>query len=513
MRQQILAIVQALRLAADRRPGAAAALAALLAVGLTAALRAVRLGPSFNIFIDEVTYVQLAQNAVGPAGVSLYGRPFFLHPPAFFYLEGAYLAVVRQPGALIAQIYAARGLVVLFAALSAALVFVIVRRCAGTAAAGLAALLFACDPFVIRMNSLVLLDTPAMFWVLAGYALLLGGLPADLDAPADVRAPLGRARAAAAGLAFGLAILTKDMMAAVTLVPLLACALLGWVLPRRRALLAAAAAGLTYLAYLLGVALAGQWSVFAAQKSLGLQRVLGGLRITGLNRPDGPALGERVLARLGEFGPTYLLIGLGLLGLLLLLPRRSAAARLLALWMGATCLLLAVCLGFGTIEEQFFYWLVVAAAPVGVAGAALALRGGLAPRRLALPAAALLLLCLGWSALQWARVHTTPDNGYEQALALLEARPAAEKVAATSETGQFLMLAQGRASGPWGKWSDPAALEGRRPRYLLISTLQLVWDRQGAAQRLLGWAEQHGRLLLRVDGHRDDTILLYQIDR
>jgi len=516
MKQRISDLARALDEAGRLRPRLILALAVGLAALLTVLLRAVRLGPSFNIFIDEVIYVQLSQNAAATFEISLYGRPFFLHPPVFFYLEGAYLSLVRQPGALIAQIYAARGLVVLLAALSAVLVFVIVRRCAGTAAALLATLLFACDPFVIRINSLVLLDTPAMFWVLAGYALLICGLPDGPQAPAGPPVALRGWRVAGAGLAFGLAILTKDMMAGLTLAPLLAATLLGWALPRRQTLLAAVVACLTYLPYLLGVALSGHWPLFAEQKSLGVQRVLGGLRVTGLGRADGPALGERALARLDEFGPTYLLIALGLAGLLILLRRRNAAARLLALWMGGACALLAVCMGFGTVEEQFFYWVAVSAVPAGVVGAALVLQDG-PPHRLRRPLAyavsALLLVSLSWSAVQWVRVHTTPDNGYEQALTLLEQRPPAEKAAATGETGQFLLLAAGRASGPWGRWSDASALQGHPARYLLISTLQLVWDRRDPAQSVLGWAERNGQLLLRVDGHRDDTILLYRIDR
>ena len=506
--------LRAIGTASQQRQGVVQALAIGLVAVLTLALRMVQLGPSFNIFIDEVTYVLIGRGASQTLAISLHGKPFFLHPPAFFYVEAAYLWLVRPPASLVAQIYAARGLVVLFAALSSVLICVIVRRSVGLLPALLAALLFACDPFVIRMNSLVMLDTPAMFWVLAGYALLITALPSDLLAPSGLRAPIGRWRLVGAGVAFGLAILTKDMMVGLTVVPLAGCALLGWVLPRRQSLLVAVTACLTYLPYLVAVAMSGHWALFIDQKTSGLQRVLGGVRVTGLNRADGPSLVERVLARLADFGPTYLLIGLGVLGALILLPRRSAVARLLVAWMGGVCFVLAMSMGFGTIEEQFFYWLVVTAAPVAVIGLTVGLRSGLLvrfQRPLLYAVSGMLVLSVAWSSVQWFQVHTTPDNGYEQVLAWLEQRPPKEKVSSTSETGQFLLQAEGRATGPWGKWGNLQALRGWDPEYLIISTLQVIWDDNPGLPALLKWAESNGELVVRVDGHRNDAILLYRI--
>ncbi|GAB4200459.1 MAG: hypothetical protein OHK0022_21540 [Roseiflexaceae bacterium] len=484
------------------------ALVAILA--MTVLLRSIRLGPSFNIFIDEITYVQLAKNAASTLRIAIYGHSFYLHPPAYFYMLGGYLALIRPEGDLVAQIYAARTLSLICGALSAALLFLIAMRYTGWRGAALVGGLFAWDPFVIRNNSLVLLDTPAMLWVLLGYTLLVYGLP-EGQSQGTVPA-FARWRSLAIGLAFGLACLTKDMMAGLTVLPLLVCLVLDTVLPRRSAALIAVVAVLVYSLYPLGVALAGDWPAFVAQKTAGLQRVLGGVRITGLNRVGGPSMAERTLARLDEFGPTYLVIGLGILALLVLLPRRTALARLPLVWMGSTCLLLLGCSIFGTIEEQFFYWLVITALLAIPAAASLLRRGLPALPKVALPAAAaLLVISAGWSSVQWVRVHTTPDNGYEQALGFLASTPATAKTAATSETGQFLLLASGRASGPWGRWNDPAALEQQRPHYLLISTLQFTWDQGAAGSNLLNWAERHGTLVLRVDGHRDDTILLYSL--
>ncbi|HEU4323199.1 MAG TPA: hypothetical protein VFS21_08595 [Roseiflexaceae bacterium] len=487
-------------------------LAALAAVAaLTVLLRLIRLGPSFNIFIDEVTYVQLARSAADTFRLVLYDRPFYLHPPAYLYTLGGYLELVAPNADLLDQIYAARVLSVICAALSAALLFLIARRYAGWVGGAVVGGLFAWDPFVIRNNSLALLDTPAMLWVLIGYALLVYGLPGDT--PVAGTAPFARWRTVAVGVAFGLALLTKDMITGLTVLPLLVCAVLGWALPRRTAALAAGVAALVYSIYPLAVALAGDWASFAAQKTAGLQRVLGGVRITGLNRVGGPSLAERTLMRFDEFGPTYLILALGTLAVLLLLSQRSAAARLLAVWAGCAYLLLIVCGIFGTIEEQFFYWLVVSALPaLAAAGALLGERFPTLPRAtLRNVIAGLLVLSVGWSTWQWVRVHTTPDNGYEQALDVIAGLPAGQKVAATSETGQFLLLANGRASGPWGRWDDPAALQGERPDYLLVSTLQFTWDQGGAGAALLGWADSNGKLVLRVDGHRDDSILLYNL--
>src|SRR5437016_2463754 len=54
-------------------------------------LRAVYLGRSFDIFYDELIYLRISENVAQGLGVKYYTSPFYLHPPLFFLIEGAYL--------------------------------------------------------------------------------------------------------------------------------------------------------------------------------------------------------------------------------------------------------------------------------------------------------------------------------------------------------------------------------------------------------------------------------------
>ena len=68
-------------------------------------VRAIYLGRSFDIFIDEVTYLQIGRAMGFRQKLELAGQPFFLHPPAWFIIEGAYIRLFNITGNVIAQIY------------------------------------------------------------------------------------------------------------------------------------------------------------------------------------------------------------------------------------------------------------------------------------------------------------------------------------------------------------------------------------------------------------------------
>src|SRR5919199_6648567 len=211
-----------------------------LLVGLTTfGLRATHLSRSFDVFIDEVTYLRIAHGVGTNLQFKLFDKTFYLRPPLFFFLEAAFLRLTHSSGTTLEQIYTLRYLNVLFASLSAGGLLLIARRLGGWKAGLIAAGLFALDPFVIKMNSLVLLDTSTLWWVLAGYGLLLWGMddtprpmtfrrrtaagssvatPAAGAAESEVQVlpPAARTtlplwRALLAGLCFGLALLTKDL--------------------------------------------------------------------------------------------------------------------------------------------------------------------------------------------------------------------------------------------------------------------------------------------------------------
>lgn len=541
-------------------------LLALLVGIVSFSLRAINLDRSYDIFIDEITYLRIAQGVAETGQVKLYGKTFYLHPPAFFFIEAAYLRLLDLSDAMIQQVYAVRYLNAGFAALSAIALFLIGRRVAGYGAGLVAATLFALDSFIIKMNSFNLLDTSAMFWVLAGYWIIVPALDDTrvprplwhLLAASQLLGLLGRSRIArlfwrsvalagtatavllvrhgrgsdlvepqagqalpwwrivAAGVAFGLALLTKDMTAFLTILPLIGCFLFKWLLARRTAVLIGVTICLTYAAYPLTVALVGDWQNFADQKLRGLQRLSGAVKITGLNRHGGPTLLETLIARLDQFGTTYALIGVGVIAMLILLLYGSAAGRLLGLWTASAYALLAYCILFGTLEEQFFYFLVLPSLLATACAGAMLLRHGLVGGRarsvLLRTTTTLVLLFVGWSSYHWYTSHTTVDNGYEQVLSFLQEQvPADSRVAATSETAQFLL--EDYKSAPFGSWHTLEELQSGAPDYLLVTPHTLAWNHGDAATPLLSWINRHGQPVFTFRGKGDSLLVLYRLPK
>ncbi len=512
----------------------------MLAVAAVFALRAFRIGRSFDLFIDEITYLRISTSVASTLTVKLYDDPFYLHPPAFFFLQAAYLKLFPASGNIVEQIHHGRLLDVACAAGTAGALVWIARRLGGWAAAALVALMFALDPFIIKMNSYNLLDTPAIWWITAGYALLVGGLvdaPGVLplwpwlarrvpwlgrwlrrlpawSAPPDAPVALGWGRTGLAGLCFGLALLTKDMTAFLSLLPLGICWVGNWSLRRRTSAAIGTITLATYSVYPLTVWLVGEWPHFAKQKLRGFQRFSGAVKETGFKRHGGPSLLESVIAKLDQFGTTYAIIAAGVVAVLVLLLLGGRASRLIGVWTANSYALLGYCVVFGTLEEQFFYFLVVPALLASALAVTTLLRlAWWTPRgrrragwAVSVAASAFAV----WGALHWAQIHLTPHNGYQQALTFIETvLPPKSSVASSSETGQFML---GDHSGPpWGKWHSLGELNKHTPDYVLISTKQLSWDYGDDAKPLQDWLTSSTTEVWRMQTEGAGALILYRM--
>ena len=471
-----------------------------LLVGIFAfVVRAVNLGRSYELFIDELTYLRLARSLAFDSTLNLGGKPFFLHPPAWFFIEAGFVRLFNVSGSLIAQMYTMRYLV-----------FLIVRRAAGPWPAVVAALLFSLDPFITRFNSMNMLETSAMCWVLAGYWAISSGAVgkwSEREQPVTLTRPL------LAGLFFGLALLTKEMTAFLTLLPLAIIFVSGWVLRRRAAALIGTAAVLVYSIYPLTVALLWEWQAFTEQKLSGLVRFAGLLKTTGFHRPGAPSLVQTMIARLDQYGTTYLLLGAGVFAVLVLLAHRGNIYRLIAILTGSAYAMLAYSVLFGTLEEQFFYYpVVVCVLACTIAGASL-VRAFAVERvqqwvlRVALVVVALMTI---YNGSRWAGAHLIPDNGYESVLAYLRQNVnSGPQVASVSEVGQAVL--EGYLTGPWGQWSDSNAMKGFDPVFVLVLPHDLMWNNGGSSQNFLTWVRAHAELKYVFSGREDNQLLLYKL--
>jgi 4-amino-4-deoxy-L-arabinose transferase-like glycosyltransferase len=517
-------------------------------------LRAVFLARSFDIFYDELIYLHISENVARGLGIRYYTAPFYLHPPVFFLIEGAYLALVRPAGNMVEHVYAVRYLNIVFGGLSAVLLYSIGRRIAGAWAGALAALVFALEPFIIRINSRNLLETITMFWILVGYSILFGAvrtsasaakqtpsgpaLPPAGRAPArspyetqplpritqhlgDIPKARGRqpwpgtswARIIGAGGAFGLAMLSKEPPALIILLPLAICFLLNWSLPRRTSLLVGSVACLIYLIYPASVLAFGDRAQFVQQKLAGLFRFAGVVQESGFNQHGGPSFMQAILSNLGNFATTYILIGSGIIAIAVLLLVGEPRARLLAVWAASAYALKAFLVLFGTNEEQYFYYLVTSSILATAVAVVVLQPARFTPamrrRWRAAGLAALALFCL-WAGSIWVKTHLTPDNGYEYLFAYIERQvPPGSAIAATTNTSREFLKSEDYTIGAWGTVDDICE---NGAQYVVLSTLLVEKRYDAATPELYAWLTNNAQPIFSFNDPTNGDLMLYRLD-
>jgi 4-amino-4-deoxy-L-arabinose transferase-like glycosyltransferase len=511
------------RAASEDRILACAAI--VLAVVVAFGLRAFRLEVSWDIFVDEPYYLEFSQHVlhnlwpVGPDG------PFYLHPPGFFFVEAAYIKLFGISGDLIQQIYGVRYLGAALAGLSAGALLWSGRLLAGWPAGISAAALFALEPFCIKMNSYNMLDTPTVLWVVLGYGVLFSALVQGED-----RLPVSRRRTVAAGVLFGLALLTKEVSVFVTLLPLGICFVLGWALPRIRSALAGVVALIVYAPYLAIVYARGDWGDFLYQKSAGVSRLAGFLHITGFNQRGGPSFLDAIITRLSEFATTYVLLTVGAVAVCVLLLTnlgRTPARRLLMSWTSGAYAFLTYAIVFGTLEEQFFYYLVIPCILATTVTTALLLEkmrarsAGRYPegavrrmhavrlRRLALEAATAVFVValVFWNTYVWITIHTVPDNGYQRVVSHVEELPEGSRLAVTNETAELLKI--GNAGG--GVYKSVRALRADSIDYVIIDSYLVTKGYKNPPPKVYRWVKGHGRLFYGFRNRSSSLLGVWQL--
>jgi hypothetical protein len=431
-------------------------------------MRAFRVGPTFDLFYDEILYEQIGHSVDNGGFPRADGHLFFLHPPAFFYLEAAWQRLLGTPSDLVAAVYQIRVLNSLLAGVSAFLLVLLVPR-VGSALAGkrirselparvslglsggLAGVLFALDPYTSRINGKVLLETSAMMWVLLGYLVLMPLIVGQSRRPEH--------RAAVAGTAFGLAILTKDLTLLVTVFPLW---MAGWQLGLTRRLSGIVSAGAVapYTLYVILVALSGDLGDFWDQKSSGVRRLLGFVQISGFHEKGAPSLVSQLLRQLSDYGTTYALLLAGLLAALMVWHRGSRPARYLAVFYFMGGITLAYATLRGALEEQFLY-LLITPAIIMVALVASMLRG----RRLRVGFTVFLIVLLGANVVTYVRWHDTRDDGFAQVRAYMLAHLSRQTpVIVVDETGRYALQDDFRV----GTWTTDAQRSRVGVRYIVV---------------------------------------------
>jgi len=329
----------------------ASAIAALLAM----IIHGFRVTSAPDLLGDEGLYFLVAHNLASGVGLVDDVGTFFWHPPGYPILASLWIHLTGSlQGDFTTALLGSRQMNVIFSAATAALLVLFGRRLLNLRAGLLMAAIFIGDLFVQRINRRAMLETVVLLLILIALYLFYSR-----------RATVSKARVLGTGLAFGVAILTKEV--AVVGIIALGTYVIGFqrqLLPRFAGVVAVAASMYgAYVAWALLTAperfLAFKIGAFSRVFALGRGVVP---REARLDYGANPGILERLGPALISYGPTYAMLGIGsIVTLVLFLRYRDRrGAQLVLCWSGVSY----VAIGFGAFVgfgDQFFYYVLVPA--------------------------------------------------------------------------------------------------------------------------------------------------------
>lgn len=459
--------------------------------------RTIGLTTSFELWVDEMLYAELGASVARGELPNLPDGPFFLHPPGFFIVEAIAIHLFGITGDSMELVFQLRWVSAVAGALSVGLIFLILRQPAGTPAALLAGLLAVFEPFVLRNNSRVFLETTAVLAVLVGMALVVDHL--ERGGP--------QRRLVLAGLALGYGVLSKDVLVLCAVAPVVLAVVWRRTLARRDAALLVGTAALPYAACLVVLGVAGELDGWWTAKSEGALRMLGVVQATGFNAPDAPSLADRLVDQLGQFGTSYLLLlACPVAGVVAARSARPARRYLglVAVVMGAFGIYSAA---FGTFEEQYGYPVMIA----GILAAAVA-AAELAERfpRSRRPIAVACLLVTATAAVLGVRAEATADDGFLRVRDWVRVNlPADARVGVTNSTGEWAF----RHDPRFGVWASLPDLAANGASYVLTQSLPTSLGYGYAQPELLPWLAANATAEIAVTGPTNGVTTLWSIPR
>lgn len=453
---------------------------------------------SLELWVDEMVYTQLSVSVSHGQLPNILGVPFFLHPPGAFIIYGAAIKIFGLSGLAMSIVFELRWVSAVLGAFTVGLGFLLARRIAGPGIAWICAILLAFDPFVIRNNGRVFLETPATIFIVGGYLLLSGSLHR-----AHARPP--RMVLIFTGLLFGYGILTKDIFVLMTIAPVILAGLWRATLPWREVGWICCAAVVPYVSYIILVSSDGFFGAWLQAKETGFQRMIGLQQTTGFNAPGAPSLVDRMLVQIGQFGTSYVLLILCPIVGVIAARSRYSSRRLIglcALAMGLFGLYTAL---FGTFEEQYGYGVMIMSI-LGL-GIVLAELCESRPERKALLSAATAILMILTIALG-VREEVTPDDGFLQARAWVQAHlPGDARVGVTSNTAQWAFMNDPR----FGVWPSAADMLRHQADYILTQSLPTSEGYGYARPEMLTWLEAHAVSVFSFSGPTNGNLVLWYV--
>jgi len=399
---------------------------------------------------DEVVYTKAAQQVAQNWSLTWTNQPMFVHPPLSFLAQAGWLRLLGLADAPLEQaIVAARVLTAIAMVFAFLLVGLLAANLASQAGRRRGLLIVAAvvaiaatDPVLLRYGRLAMIEPLVLIVALLTLCLAIWLRHRD----AMIYIPV-------VGLATGLTLLTKEVSTFLVFTPVV-YQLLGrnW----RRAGVALAAfvwcLGL-WLLFPLWSYILGLTDSFATQKFSMFERLTGLVQITGWNRP-----GVSFLSAIGEnaaqYATSYLVMLVGAAAMVwLILRSTSGPARWLLAWLLTSYGFAAYSVLLGTINEQFFVYLM----PASIAGTVLLVDAFVSARvtaarsrtnrsRWGLVASCVMLgLVLATAATSWFRFYLPENDGIFRTAAYIRTElPACAAFTTTAESERYTNLLPGR---------------------------------------------------------------------
>ena len=507
--------------------GSRVALALVFAV-IGGAARLVDIRSAYDIFIDELTYVNVSQNIAQGKGVLIYGKPFDLHPVDGFGVLATIIKLFGLQGNPLDVTLSLRPVPAVLGALTCGVVFLLLDRVVRRPVAMIGALLLAVDPFANLFDSRVLLE--AQTQLLAALTILVVCVAIGRDADRS-----GRRWTIVIGLLAGAVFTTKETFGLPLLAALVVMWATGWVIARRRAGAAAVIGLACFVVYVVAIGIGTGFTPWWNQQGSGFLRLVGAKQVSGFNAPSTHvSFLSRVHADAALYLSTYLILGFGGLATLWMawrllqrsgglgqwpifrrgkradgravaLSGRDRTVAALTIWSLCAGAYLAYALAFGTIEEQMFY---ITLAPCLILLVVVAAE--LAPRRRWGRPAISLLAAAGviYGGVAWARVHTTRDDTYKQLITWAPSHLLGNDVlSATDGSSQFVLRRL-----KIGVWSTIAQLKANHVDYVVVSTSLIDQGYSPATPAFARVLQQQATVMFDVRGPSVGHLIVYNVD-
>ncbi|OJY39073.1 hypothetical protein [Pseudonocardia sp. 73-21] len=454
---------------------------------------------------DEVVYTRAAQQVAQSWHLTWSNTAFFVHPPLSFLAQAGWLRLLGMQDAPLDQAIVAARVLTAAAAVFAVLLLGLLTaylapaasRTRGLVLVGLVVGIAALDPVMLRYGRLALIEPLALIAAMLTLCLAIR----LRDAGAVVYVPV-------VGLATGLTLLTKEVTAFCLFTPVVHA-----LLSRDRRRIGVTAGGFAWglglwLLFPLWAYALGLSTDFIDVKFATFERLLGLVQITGWNRP-GVSFASAVVAQLGAYATSYVFLALGGIALLWLMTRAVVgAARWLLAWLVTSYAFAAYMVLFGTLNEQFFVYILPAAIVGTVLAADAALTRVRAPRARGVVAVVAAVVVLGTSATGWVRLYTTDNAAIFAITALIrDTVPACATISVTGDPDRFSYLLPGTRVATFAT-GEGAQAHG--VHLFVLSDKDVASGYGDATAGLVRFVRAHGTRVTRHDTFTYDGLELWR---